>query len=606
MKLHTKLCIIFSAIVLATQLVNALAYYAYERERFEETAIANLAAMGEKIIQQYEEYVQVMDYTLESLLANVELMEAMATLTRKEAISDPVTMIESHGVITRVLYREPLNRNYYRVNIFTRRGDFFTSRFDNRDTVNSMTFEMDKIVEGIQWLDLADRSYFERTLIPPYRDPWTYTREEMVFGAGRSVLWLGVPIGYLEVQARVDELKTIFSTGTLTGVHVRSEVSDGTLLYESRRNTSTDWIPLSSPGSVWAINPDSGVEEFVMRLDSADLTLILSQDASELRAAMRLFVQSEIIIGLGILAVSVLIVTLISMRLTRSIRRLEKRIGDVSLSGEKLMLCENGAVQSGGEQTSHNASGDEIAHLETAFDALVARLDASMQDVLAAQQLRLQAHFHALQAQIHPHFMYNTLNMIASKSIETGSVTVAEICERFADMLRYTTDMQSPTASIAEELTHARNYLELLKARYEARLDFTIDVPQSLYTSRLPRVSLQPIVENCVLHGYRKSTDPMKISIMGLQETGGFSIIIRDNGDGFPEDVLESIEMELSRMRNGEHISFDTNEQARGIGLVNTLSRMYFIYGKGMEVTLMNEHGAVVALRFPTETPEEG
>lgn len=104
----------------------------------------------------------------------------------------------------------------------------------------------------------------------------------------------------------------------------------------------------------------------------------------------------------------------------------------------------------------------------------------------------LQAQLSACQTQINPHFVYNTLNIISAKSMESGNYEVIEICDQFAQMLRYATDTRSRTATMAEELENVRYYLMLSKARYEDNLEFTIDVPDNLNALVVPKLTLQP------------------------------------------------------------------------------------------------------------------
>ena len=208
----------------------------------------------------------------------------------------------------------------------------------------------------------------------------------------------------------------------------------------------------------------------------------------------------------------------------------------------------------------------------------------------------LQAQLSALQTQINPHFVYNTLNIISAKSMESGNYEVIEICDQFAQMLRYATDTRSRTATMAEELENVRYYLMLSKARYEDNLEFTIDVPDNLNALVVPKLTLQPLVENALNHGFNGSNALRKLWITGKIHQGEFVLEIRDNGNGFSEDMLRQLRYQISRV---EANSLSIESSGGRIGLVNTCLRLHY-YSKGtMHMTLRNDQGAVVTLTFP-------
>lgn len=157
----------------------------------------------------------------------------------------------------------------------------------------------------------------------------------------------------------------------------------------------------------------------------------------------------------------------------------------------------------GALSTTVTSTGDpEIHELELTFNNLMLKQRESTLNEIAMREGTLQAQLSALQMQINPHFVYNTLNIISAKSMESGNYDVIEICDQFAQMLRYSTDTRSRTATMAEELENARYYLMLSKARYEDNLEFTIDVPENLTSLTVPKLTLQPLVENALSHGF--------------------------------------------------------------------------------------------------------
>ena len=185
--------------------------------------------------------------------------------------------------------------------------------------------------------------------------------------------------------------------------------------------------------------------------------------------------------------------------------------------------------------------------------------------------------------------------------MESGNFDVIEICDQFAQMLRYSTDTRSRTATMAEEIENVRNYLMLAKARYEENLEFVIDVPDDLTGITVPKLTLQPIVENALTHGFDGKNVLRRLSVTGRIENTQLILEIRDNGTGFSDEMLHSLRSRIEEIEAGK-VSIEST--GGHIGLVNTCLRLHY-YSKGaMRVSIRNENGAVITMTMPCEEKE--
>ena len=249
--------------------------------------------------------------------------------------------------------------------------------------------------------------------------------------------------------------------------------------------------------------------------------------------------------------------------------------------------------------TSHHDT--EVRQLEKVFNDVMLRLHDTAINNLTLREGTLQAQLSALQTQINPHFIYNTLNIISAKSMESGNFDVIEICDQFAQMLRYSTDTRSRTATMAEEIENVRNYLMLVKARYEENLEFVIDVPDDLTGITVPKLTLQPIVENALTHGFDGKNVLRRLSVTGRIENAQLILEIRDNGTGFSDEMLHSLRSRIEEIEAGK-VSIEST--GGHIGLVNTCLRLHY-YSKGtMRISIRNENGAVITMTMPCEQKE--
>lgn len=179
------------------------------------------------------------------------------------------------------------------------------------------------------------------------------------------------------------------------------------------------------------------------------------------------------------------------------------------------------------------------------------------------KHLRQRAEFSSLQSQINPHFLYNSLNTVSCICRENSS-RARELLLAMATYFRQTLDSDRCMISLKEEMAHVNNYLILEKARFEEKLDITIDVPEYV-DCLVPTLILQPIVENAVKYG-ADSHGRRHISIVARQLSGSVAISVSDCGLGFPPDVLEKL---FSGGSDGNHI-----------GLSNVQKRLRSIYGE--------------------------
>ncbi len=201
--------------------------------------------------------------------------------------------------------------------------------------------------------------------------------------------------------------------------------------------------------------------------------------------------------------------------------------------------------------------------------------------------------------QSNPHFIYNTLNIISAKGMECGSEEIIDICDQFARMLRYSSDLHSTTSSLGEELQNARCYLQLVKARYEDQLSYIIDVPEDMASLVLPKLTLQPIVENALTHGFAGRTDPREVRILGQTVGGMLVLTIQYNGNGFSAESLQRLRSSFQQME--QDFTRFVAEGGEHLGLTNTYLRLLHASKGAIRMQLHNDYGAVIILTMPIE-----
>jgi len=256
------------------------------------------------------------------------------------------------------------------------------------------------------------------------------------------------------------------------------------------------------------------------------------------------------------------------------------------------MLHSMRQVGSGDFHTSVPVKGsDEIALLGNHFNRMVERLRELLERVEQEQRQKEEAHFQSLQAQINPHFLFNTLNSIKLMAmLSHTNRNVSDMITVLGKLLEFTMKMNQRFVTLGQEIEYLELYLSLQKIRYQDQITLDIRVEPELKELYVLKFTLQPLIENSIVHGGRM---PLHISIRAQAETeeDRLEIVIRDNGIGVPEEKLAEIQDKLVQ----PHAKYS------GIGISNVDRRIKLHYGHafGIQLQSREEGGLKVTVTFP-------
>ena len=241
-----------------------------------------------------------------------------------------------------------------------------------------------------------------------------------------------------------------------------------------------------------------------------------------------------------------------------------------------------------------DAGNDEIGVLSGTYNYMTAEINQLMDyEEKAAKELR-NAEFRALQAQINPHFLYNTLDMINWLSQSGQSEKVTEAVQALTRFYRLTLGSKDLISTVQDEVTHVSLYMQLQNMRYNDCAEFIADVPPELSSFSIPRLTFQPIVENALLHGIMMKEEKQgTILLTGWKENGDLVFIISDDGAGIPPEKLDSLLDEKKQAATGS--------SSRHVGVSNTNLRLKSLYGSkyGLSFTSVPGQGTEVTVRIP-------
>jgi sensor histidine kinase YesM len=234
---------------------------------------------------------------------------------------------------------------------------------------------------------------------------------------------------------------------------------------------------------------------------------------------------------------------------------------------------------------------DEFGQLGMTFNGMLDQIDVQTQREVQSQLLINDAKYKALQAQINPHFLYNTLDTVSGIATVQHADMVAVLCRALSNMFRYSLHMSDTFATIEDELAHLKNYMLIIGVRLQGAIALDVEIPHQLMRLSLPRLTLQPLVENAVQHGLRNKRGDKRIWVRAETDGDTLLVTVADNGVGM--DVAKTNEWLQSD-------DMDALTKDGSIGLSNIHARLRLLWGmdSGLSVGDAVGGGSVVTLRM--------
>lgn len=288
----------------------------------------------------------------------------------------------------------------------------------------------------------------------------------------------------------------------------------------------------------------------------------------------------------GLIAIS--IIAVISYLLSFSITR--------PLTG---FIQEMKKVESGDLTDRMNVSSyPEMEVLTRVYNSMLDSIDKLITEVYESSITEKNAKISALQSQINPHFLYNTLNVMKSIGRVKGVEEVAEISESLSDLFKYTMkDLGEPVA-LQEEVTHVDNYIRILSHRFMNRFSFHKQIAENTKHVKVPKLLIQPIIENAVNHGLQNRKDGGEIILDTHIESGNLVIEVTDNGIGMDRETLEKVNESIHRRT--------LNMRTEGVALNNISQRLHLLYGYRHQINIKSEENQGTIVRIVLPLGEQG
>jgi two-component system, sensor histidine kinase YesM len=244
-------------------------------------------------------------------------------------------------------------------------------------------------------------------------------------------------------------------------------------------------------------------------------------------------------------------------------------------------------------------SMDEVGELARSFNKMAEKLKSTIVTLIEKETLSRDAEIRALQSQINPHFLYNTLESIKMECEIRDEVDIADTISSLGKLLRYNIKWNGGMTSLQKEIEHVNNFITIMQLRFKDKISYRVDVPCELLQCSVIKMILQPLVENSFSHGFSNKSDKWEILIKGYVRDRTLNIEIHDNGLGIEENKLIQINQALEKNKTIQISS--TSGSLIGLNNVNKRLKMQFgnEYGINIESTYMA--GTKINIKLPEE-----
>ncbi len=579
-RFQTKLFIYHSIIFVLVVSFSLIFFSIYISRTALKQSRDNLNQLTASTMRQVDNFLQEMDKTTLFVITNPLIRDVFSGIKKADARQNYFSIVnENTKQISDTLASICLANlsTPFRASLYNSSGDYISTGIrDNPDTISKLVYGDNY---GQWYSQLISRP--GKVILPTHDDFWTNTGNQKVISVLRQII---IPSSYdsfgiVEAQKPYESLVQLLEQNDASYMKMYLFTNEGDVVYpvygEFTGNTARYYMDKIGPapsGNGTIQSPITDKPEFVFYTRSAysNWTLILAEPEENLMKPIRLTRMIIIWTGAGLLLISLVFIFILSNRLSKPLKLLRNSVRQVTL--------DNLSMDIAGSDGSN-----EIIELNHLFEKMFTRLKDSMDELVQTKSHELKAQMIALQSQMDPHFLYNMLSVISADSQEAGAEKTTQICLLLSSMLRYSTSYNDDFSPVFDEIRHVENYLQLMKIRFEYKLNYKISVDDELNNKQtnIPKLTLQPIIENCFRHGFKEVPPPWYIEIKAYCRVNNWYIEILDNGSGFEDHKIKQIFEQVDNFVENPYSSIK-DLKLGGMGLINTIVRLRLLYREEM------------------------
>ncbi|WP_122639061.1 sensor histidine kinase [Romboutsia sp. Marseille-P6047] len=441
-------------------------------------------------------------------------------------------------------------------------------------TYSKTKYDIDKI-KNEDWYNKIIQADGNTVLINTYKDENGIGPYKNIFKMGRLIkdLITEKTLGVLIIDISETMLYDRYAEALKSGSNIYIIDSQGKIISsKDKRDIGINYKEVT--GSIEHKNNNSSNIEIVSEINRYGWSIIQEIPSNILTKLSIEIAQRLLVILILVSLVALLIAYKLSVLITKPIYNIKNKMDEVMQGNLKVQVKVD--------------KDDEIGQLEEYFNSMVKWLDYSISEIKQQEEQKRVAELSFLQAQINPHFLYNTLSGIRFLISMNKTEEAEEMLYRFTKLLRSILPKASEMISLEEEINNIENYVELQKMRHPNCFDVSYDIDPSINEFKVPSFILQPILENAILYSMEKEHNKGIISITGYRRDDGVRIVIEDNGIGMTQNQVKAV--------------LKKEESMNRVGVINVHERIQLNYGEeyGLKIESIESEGTKVIFILPS------
>ena len=540
----------YSLVIIAMVCIFFITFYYYIYKTSEKISILNQQELADKTIKQVDSFLDDIDYVAYMVMTNTTLLNTFNTLQKEKNPAnyfdkDIVLNIDTGSILATI---NGPKKSMWRLNVYNQYGDYISSgALPQKEDIKKALQDPGISDEMLKLMQNVDKY----TVLPPETDKWSgiYSSKYITIKRPLMNIYSKEVYGIVEVQQDIQKLIEKIEFSDVQNIDILITDKNGRQVYKnfsgSIDENDMSMVSKNSAKYGWSIT--------------------LLQKKSDMLLPYKPLIRAIVVGAAGLMLVMIVAVFLIARKLSRPLIILKDTVSRINIQNIP-----------GTEQPHDNI--DEVRELNIAFSKMLKRLSDSI-------SLEKKASLMALQSQMNPHFLYNTLAVISAVGSEGGNEKVVQLCNSLTSILRYVSYYEDTAVTLRKEIENVSCYLDLMKGRYENNLSYSIETDDSVLDIKVPKLILQPLVENCFRHGFADIEPPYIIKISMGMENEKWYVKITDNGSGFTSADKEQVNAKINEYWDNinKNILDLKNE---GIGLINTIIRLKLNTGNQIDYSI--------------------
>lgn len=559
--LRAKMMALFIPLIIVPFIVSGIFTYVKYSSNVEQNVLSSSQQLVEQMQISLDSYIKELERLTIAPLYDEDIINILKNHNGSYTKGTYLTVDEQHKMnmflSSMIFDREDV----VSILIFTNDGVLF----DNAYTSTKQFWELNNTA----WMEQADKEDGGLFIVPPHTVNYYSDGEKEVIALTRVLRepYTHEQIGYIKIDLKVNSLEHMFTA--------LSDSNDSKLYIYDRDDHVL--YPNTGEGDGQDIQHDSSLyASAVSESAYTGLKVMVQLSLHELKQEARELTSYTLLVSIISLLAAIFLATFISNRLVVPIRYLEK----------KMRLVKQGSFKERVAVTSN----DEIGRLSTGFNQMIEELERLLKEVYMTRLRERDAEIAALQSQMSPHFLYNTLESINMLAIQNNQWMISDIAASLGRLLRYTvSSREQPFVLLRDELQFVESYLQIQALRFGDGLNTSIDVEPELKQAVVIKLILQPIVENVFEHAMGSQTVNLHIHV--FRTDGQIVLAVEDDGVGMDEQSLLQLNERLKFESIDQELMLDLEPKRSGYALRNIHQRIQLLYGKSFGLSLKNNDG---------------